>query len=97
MAVSWIQAHQWLSGAVTAAIKQSTNDFPFQSDTLTLPSHFLMQKSRDSSVGIVMGYGLDDTIPGGGWEILSSPPHPERLWGPPSLLSNGYQGLFPCG
>jgi hypothetical protein len=22
---------------------------------------------------------------------------PERLWGSPSLLSNGYQGLFPWG
>jgi len=27
------------------------------------------------------------------WEFFSSPPHPERLWGPPSLLSNVYQGL----
>jgi hypothetical protein len=25
------------------------------------------------------------------------PLHPDRLWGPPSLLSNGYQGFFPRG
>jgi hypothetical protein len=28
-------------------------------------------------------------------EFFSSPPRPERLWGPPGFLSNGYQGLFP--
>jgi hypothetical protein len=34
---------------------------------------------------------------GGGWEFSSSPPRPDRLWRPPSLLSNGYQRLFPWG
>jgi hypothetical protein len=29
--------------------------------------------------------------------ILSSPHRPDRLWSPPNLLSNGYQGLFPQG
>jgi hypothetical protein len=30
-------------------------------------------------------------------EFFSSPPHAHRLLGPSSLLSNGYQGLFPWG
>jgi hypothetical protein len=32
-----------------------------------------------------------------GLGIFSSPLRPERLWGPPSLLSNRYQVLFPWG
>jgi hypothetical protein len=32
---------------------------------------------------------------GGGWEFFSSPPRPDQLWGPSSLLFNMYQGLFP--
>jgi hypothetical protein len=36
------------------------------------------------------------SIPGQG--IFSSPPHPDELWDPPSLLSNRYQGrIFPLG
>jgi hypothetical protein len=33
-------------------------------------------------------------FPAGAGIFFSSPPRPYRLWGPPSLLSNGYQGLF---
>jgi hypothetical protein len=29
--------------------------------------------------------------PSRGWEFFSSPPRPNRLWSPSSLLSNGYQ------
>jgi hypothetical protein len=45
---------------------------------------------RDSSVGIATGYGLD--CPGsnsGGGEIFRT--CPDRSWGPPSLLYNGYR------
>jgi hypothetical protein len=57
--------------------------------------------SRHSSVGIATGYGLDDR--GAGVRIpvesriFSSPHRPDRLWGPLSLLSYGYRGLFPQG
>jgi len=49
-----------------------------------------------------LGYGLDYRgsrvgFPEGGWGFFPSPPRPERLWGPPSLLSNGYRELFPGG
>jgi hypothetical protein len=52
-------------------------------------------KTRDSSVVIATRYGLDG--PGiesqwGGVEIFCT--FPDRLWGPPSLLYNGYR-VFP--
>jgi len=60
----------------------------------------LFHKSVDgpgSSVGIATGYGLDD--PGiesrwGGGKIFRT--CPDRPWGPPSLLYNGYRA-FPGG
>jgi hypothetical protein len=35
--------------------------------------------------------------PGRVWEFFSSPLRPDRLWDPPSLLANEYQGLFSWG
>jgi hypothetical protein len=53
--------------------------------------------SRDSSVGIATGYGLNDRRVGVRVSVkarsFSSPRCPDRLWGPPSLLSNGYRGV----
>jgi hypothetical protein len=57
--------------------------------------------SRDSAVGIATGYGLDDRGVGVRIavesRIFSSPRRPDRLWGPPNLLSNGYWRLVPGG
>jgi hypothetical protein len=33
------------------------------------------------------------SILGGDWNFFFSP-HPDRLWGPPSLISNRYRGSF---
>jgi len=56
-------------------------------------------RNRDNSVvqSWATGWMIGVSCPSRDWEFFSSPPHPERLWSPPSLLSNGYQGLFPWG
>jgi hypothetical protein len=54
---------------------------------------------RVSSGSIVSDYGLDDrgSFPGRGKGFFLCPMCPDRLWGPPSLLYNGYRGSFPRG
>jgi hypothetical protein len=58
-------------------------------------------ESRDSTVSIATGYGLDDQQVGVrvpvGARIFISPWPPDRLWGLPSLLYRGYRELFPRG
>jgi hypothetical protein len=56
------------------------------------------KRSRDSTVGIVTSYRLDERLVGilvsVGSRIFSPPRRPDWLWGAPSLLYNGYQGFF---
>jgi hypothetical protein len=56
----------------------------------------LSYQSRDSAVGTATGYGLNDRGVGVRvsvrTKIFFSPRRPDRLWGPPNLLSNGYRG-----
>jgi hypothetical protein len=59
-------------------------------------SILLLLRSRDSSVGIAAGYGLQS--PGsirGREKLLLSPLRPDRFWSPPRLLANGQRGRFP--
>jgi hypothetical protein len=56
-------------------------------------------RSRDSSVvqRWATGWMIGGSSPGRGWEVFSSPPRPDLLWGPFGLLSSGYQVFFTSG
>jgi hypothetical protein len=61
-------------------------------------THIHPERGPGSSIGIATGYGLDGPRiekknPGGG-EIFRT--RPDRHWGPPGLLYNGYW-VFPGG
>jgi hypothetical protein len=58
---------------------------------LTLLSYTSLSRSQDSSVvqRWATSWMIGVSSPGRGWKFFSSPPHPDRLCGPPSLLSRG--------
>jgi hypothetical protein len=63
---------------------------------------YCIRKSRYSAAGIATAYGLDGRgvafrVQIGGKIFLLSTSSRDRLWGLPTLLSNGYRGLFPGG
>jgi hypothetical protein len=57
--------------------------------------------SWERAVGTATGYGLDEqgvrVRVRVGARFFFSPRRPDRLWGPPSLLSNGCGGSFSGG
>jgi hypothetical protein len=59
-------------------------------------TYFTMQNKFTCTTAIAQsvsdGFGFPAEAP-----IFLSSQRPDRFWGPPSLLSNEYQGLFPHG
>jgi hypothetical protein len=79
---------QWR--AVVTVIKGWEPQIMLPSNSVSF--HMILRRCRDSSVGTATGYELVCRV-----QFFFPPQRPERLWGPPSLLSNGYRGLIPGG
>jgi hypothetical protein len=73
---------------------QSEDDFPKFINIINV-----RRTAGDSSLGIATGHGLDDrgSIFSRDKRFFSCPQCQDRLWGPPSLLFNGYRGVLSTG
>jgi hypothetical protein len=95
---TWHTAHVAHSRLVNRRISPPPRRF---TTMLTRARHLSLSMNQLISVHTVRwcpGYGQDDLVsmPGRSWNVFSQPPHPDRLWGPPSHLFNGYR-WFPAG
>jgi hypothetical protein len=79
-------------GSLPCSQEPSTGPYPEPDQSNT----YHPIRSQSSVVGIATSYGVDDRRFGVrvpvGTRIFSSPSRPDRLWGPPNLLPNGYRG-----
>jgi hypothetical protein len=80
----------------TDAYQLTSTQYIFQRSILILWFH---PRRHGISVVLATGYGLNDggSISGRGEIFFSTPQLPDLLWGPPSLLSDGYRVIFPLG
>jgi hypothetical protein len=62
----------------------------------SLQTYYVIIRGPGSSVGIATAYGLDGPVIGSRWGQVFFRTRPDRPWGPPSLLYNGYR-VFPGG
>jgi hypothetical protein len=78
---------------------ETYNDVSHNNRVIVRNYFYFYETSRDISVGIATGYGIDrrSSFLGRDRRCFCTPQCSHRLWGPPSLLSNGYWGLFARG
>jgi hypothetical protein len=86
-----------LSLLATLSLVERTGLTSGRLPTLVLMLLFLDQMGYTKPSARVFGTAGVLIMYSRGWEFFSSPPRPELLWGPPSLLSKGYRGFFPWG